>query len=178
MTDQQLWSAAVARIKTDYQALPQDLRNKLAELGAEIMALKARHQAAVSLAEPDRFCAECMGLCCRFGKHHFTAVDLLGYISSGHELFTPSFDNPVCPYHGGFGCLMEPSMRPFNCIIFICEELENRLDGQVREELVAIEVRLREIYGTIEQALGNRFANGLLITFQRTLDSERPLFNL
>jgi hypothetical protein len=177
VTDQQLWSAAVERVRIDYQALPQALKLKLAGLSAEIMALKASHQSAAATAAADEICAECKGLCCRFGKHHFTVVDLLAYLSAGRELFIPSFDNPVCPYHSGAGCLMEPSLRPFNCIIFICEQLETDLDERTSADLAGIETRLRRIYGEFDQLLGNRFANGLLITFQRALDSGAPLLN-
>lgn len=176
VTDQQLWSAAVERVSIGYDALPQALRLKLSELSAEIMALKSRHQSSVSTAAADEVCAECRGICCRFGKHHFTVVDLLVYLSLGTELFTPSFDNPVCPYHSGSGCLMEPSFRPFNCIIFVCEQLEAGLEVAVKAELEAIEASLRRIYGEFDQLLGNRFANGLLITFQRSLDTGAPLF--
>jgi len=150
---------------------------QLANLSAEIMDLKARHQTAAATAAANDVCAECRGLCCRFGKHHFTVVDLLVYLSAGRELFSPSFDNPVCPYHSGSGCLMEPSLRPFNCIIFICEQLETALEERARADLAGIEARLRRIYGEFDRLLGNRFANGLLITFQRALDSGAPLLN-
>jgi len=176
VTDQQLWSAAVERLKADFHALPQVLKLKLAALSAKIMVLKARHQAAAATAAADALCADCKGLCCRFGKHHFTVVDLIVYLSAGRELFSPSFDNPVCPYHSGSGCLMEPSFRPFNCIIFVCEQLEAGLEVAVKSELEAIETSLRRIYNEFDQLLGNRFANGLLITFQRSLDSGAPLF--
>lgn len=177
VTDQQLWSAAAERVKADYETLPQALKLKLGELSAEIMVLKARHQAAVSSFAAEAVCAKCKGLCCRFGKHHFTVIDLLVYLSAGRELFTPSFDNPVCPYHSGSGCLMEPALRPFNCIIFICEQLDTGLAKQVSLELAGIESRLRRICAEFEQLLGNRFANGLLITYQRVLDAGTPLLN-
>ena len=72
---------------------------------------------------------------------------------------------------------MEPALRPFNCIIFICEQLETGLEEQASADLAGIETRLRRIYGEFDRLLGNRFANGLLITFQRALDSGAPLLN-
>jgi len=177
VTDQQLWSAAVERVRTDYGALPEALKLKLSALSAEIMVLKARHQALVAASVAAAACAECRGLCCRFGKHHFTAVDLLVYLFAGRELFSPSFENPVCPYHSGSGCLMEPSLRPFNCIIFLCEQLETALEERTSAELAGLETLLRQLYREFDRLLGNRFANGLLITFQRTLDTGSPLFH-
>jgi hypothetical protein len=72
---------------------------------------------------------------------------------------------------------MEPSLRPFNCIIFICEQLETDLEEEARTDLAWLETRLRQMYGEFDQLFGNRFANGLLITFQRALDSGTPLLN-
>lgn len=178
MTDQQLWSAAVVCVRTEYETIPDDLRLRLSGLTDEIFTLKSRHQRLISSFDAGRICAGCKGECCRFGKHHFTAVDLLVYLSSGRDLFEPSFDNPCCPYHGGSGCLMEPGLRPFNCIIFICEQLENLLEEGVKIEVNRVETQLRGIYGELDRLLGNRFANGLLITYQRALDSGLPLFKI
>lgn len=176
MTDQELWSEAVGRVQSEYQALPAPVKQTLYELASEIRELKDAHQKLVSRNSPDRVCERCNGICCRYGKHHFTAVELIAYLVSGRELFTPSFENPVCPYIGDSGCMMEPALRPFNCIIFICEDLDSRLDEASRAELSAIEAKLRQLYLRIDQLLGNRFANGLLISFQRALDSNIPMF--
>jgi len=71
---------------------------------------------------------------------------------------------------------MEPALRPFNCIIFICEDLDNRLDEPSRAELSVIEKQLRQLYLQIDQLLGNRFGNGLLISFQRSVDAGESMF--
>ncbi|NVO00455.1 MAG: hypothetical protein HXX17_14140 [Geobacteraceae bacterium] len=177
MTDQQLWSAALLRVRSEYEALCDDLRLELSGLAHEIFLLKSRHQQLISSFDAERICADCKGECCRFGKHHFTLVDLLVYHSLDRDLFDPSFGNPCCPYHGSSGCQMEPGYRPFNCIIFICEQLENLLEDGVKVEINRIETELRRIYSEFDRLLGNRFANGLLITCQRALDSGLPLFN-
>ena len=71
---------------------------------------------------------------------------------------------------------MEPALRPFNCTIFICDEIEACLDDTVKLELAASEKKLRRLYGTLEQLLGNRFENGLLITYERSRVSGEHLF--
>jgi hypothetical protein len=177
VTDQELWSAAVGRVTSEYLALPAPVKQTLYELTSEVRTLKDEHQKLVTRFSADSLCERCKGICCRYGKHHFTAVELIVYLVSGRELFNPSFDNPVCPYIGGSGCMMEPALRPFNCIIFICEDLDSRLDEASRTELMAMEKRLRQLFQQIDQLLGNRFGNGLLITFQRSVDSGSPMFN-
>jgi hypothetical protein len=173
VTDQQLWSAASAAVRAEYAALPPRLREQLAGLLKEIGSLK---EAAASRVDSGELCTACGGICCGFGKHHFSVVDLLGYLVAGAQLFEPAFDNPLCPYHTGRGCMMAAALRPFNCIIFICEQLDAGLDDAVRRELAAMEQQLRHLYGRIEELLGNRFENGLLITYERGLSSGEPLF--
>jgi len=177
VTDQELWSEAVGRVSSEYLALPVPVKQTLYELTSEIRELKAEHQKLVARFSADSLCERCHSICCRYGKHHFTVVEQIVYLVSGRELLTPSFDNPVCPYIGDSGCMMEPELRPFNCIIFICEDLDSRLDEVSRAELSAMENRLRQLYQQIDRLLGNRFANGLLITFQRSVDSGSPVFN-
>ncbi len=177
MTDHELWSEAVGRVKSEYTALSDSIKQRLSGLTSEIRALKDEHQKLMARFSADNPCERCNGICCRYGKHHFTAVELIVYLVSESLLFAPSFEHPVCPYIGGSGCMMAPALRPFNCIIFICEDLDDRLDEASRTGLLAIENRLRQLYQEFDALLGNRFANGLLITFQRALDSGSPIFN-
>ena len=177
MTDQELWSTAVAAVQGEYSALPAGIRQRVTELAAEIAALKGAYQRRAATVDVDAACASCRGLCCGHGKHHFTVVDLLGYLAAGQELFAPLFTNPVCPYHNGGGCLMPPELRPLNCIIFLCDQLDDVLPEAARQELVALEQELRRLYCCLELLLGNRFANGLLITYERAQSGGDRLFN-
>jgi len=173
VNDQESWAAAAACVQAEYAALPPLLKQDVARLLAEIGLLKS---SSASLVDAGAFCAACRGICCGFGKHHFSVVDLLGYLVAGRELFTPLFDSPLCPYHTGTGCVMEPALRPFTCIIFICEQIDACLDVAVKAELAEIEQQLRRLYAQLEQLLGNRFENGLLITYERSRLSGEQLF--
>jgi len=169
----ELWAAAAACVQSEYAALPPLLRQEVALLIAEIGTVK---RSSASLVDAGALCAACRGICCGFGKHHFSVVDLLGYLVAERELFTPLFDNPLCPYHTGTGCVMEPSLRPLSCTIFICEQIDACLADAVKLELAEIEQQLRRLYRQVEQLLGNRFENGLLITFERSRISGEQLF--
>lgn len=167
MDSVQLWREAVRQVTDEYLSLDDNAKNQLAHYLSRIGELK---ESIAALAAADQLCAGCGGVCCRFGRHHFTVVDLLGYLHSGKPLFSPDFDNPLCPYHNGeTGCLMPAALRPYNCIIFICEEVEQGLTQANREALAGMEIELKAAYGLIERLCENRFENGLLITFERSL---------
>jgi len=176
VTNRELWSAAVAATVREYGLLPPSLKQRVGELAAEIAVVKEAYQRLATTVDAEGICADCRGLCCGHGKHHFTVVDLLGYLAAGRELFTPDFASPVCPYHTGCGCLMEPGLRPLNCIIFLCDRVEELLPGPDRQELASLEKELRRLYACLELLLGNRFANGLLITFGRAHAAGSRLF--
>lgn len=173
MNDGQLWQAATEQIQKEYLSLPGLVRVELDEALSGIAELK---NDITALASADAVCEKCGGICCRFGKHHFTAVDLLGYLHAETGLFSPDFANQVCPYHQDAGCLMPPALRPYNCIIFICDEVECRLAADVLHRLRGMEINLKELYCRVEKLLGNRFENGLLITYERSLVSGGVLF--
>lgn len=173
MNDGELWQDATEQVKKEYLALSGQVRSELDEALNGIAGLKS---AMAELASADAECEQCGGICCRFGKHHFTVVDLLGYLHAETGLFSPDFANPVCPYHNGSGCLMPPALRPYNCIIFICEAVECRLAADVLKRLRSMELSLKELYSKVEKLLGNRFENGLLITYERSLVSGGVLF--
>ena len=173
MNDGQLWQAATEQVQKEYLSLSGLVKIELDKSLKSIAELKS---AMATLASADAECEKCGGVCCRFGKHHFTVVDLLGYLQAGTGLFSPDFANQVCPYHQGFGCLMPAALRPYNCIIFICDEVECRLATDVLNRLRGMEISLKELYSGVEKLLGNRFENGLLITYERSLVSGSVLF--
>ncbi len=177
VTDQESWSAAVAAVSREYELLPGLLRERVAEICDEVAAVKNAYQGLAATVDADGICADCRGLCCGHGKHHFTVVDLLGYLAAGRQLFVPDFGNPLCPYHTGSGCLMEPGLRPLNCIIFLCDRLDDLLPEPAKGELSSLETELRRLYLCMELLLGSRFGNGLLITHERTVNSGERLFN-
>ncbi len=177
VTQQEGWLAAVSAASEEYRQLPPHLSIRVGELVAEIYLLKESFQRIAAKVDADGACARCGGLCCRHGKHHFSAVDLLAYLATGRELFTPDFAHQICPYLSFRGCLMEPGLRPFNCIIFLCDQLEGQLCEEARGELLTLEQELRRLYLCLELLLGNRFANGLLITWERAVSSGKGLFN-
>ncbi len=98
-----------------------------------------------------------------------TVVELLVYFSDGMELFAPCFERDICPYLADRGCLMAPEYRPYNCISFVCEEIDGRLTAVQKERSFAAERELRSLYEGIERLFDNSFRYGLFSSCERSL---------
>ncbi|MCM2358822.1 MAG: hypothetical protein NDI77_11785 [Geobacteraceae bacterium] len=173
MTDRESWDLAVAAVAGEFAALSPSRRALLAELTLAATACKKELNAVVTAVSAAEICAACGGGCCETGKYHVTVVDLLVYLVEGKELFTPRYDQGMCPYLGAQGCLMAPAYRPYNCVTFNCERVERLLMQAEKERLASLERELRSLYGRFEELCGNRFMGGLLMNCERDLIGER-----
>jgi hypothetical protein len=167
--DLDTWNLAVAAVKAEFVALPLAQQTLLAEMSETVKDCKRELHAVVETVSAAGVCAACGGECCRTGKYHFTVVELLVHLVERKELFTPRFEQQFCPFFGERGCLMTPAYRPFNCVIFNCERLENQLAPAQKERLVLLERMLRAVYAGFERLFGNRFMGGLLMNCERDI---------
>lgn len=137
-----------------------------ARLAALVLALKrckGELQGIVDRVDGASRCAGCGGACCAAGRYHVTGVDLLVYLVERKALFAPRFDHGLCPYLGEAGCLIPAAYRPFNCITFNCELIEDLLDPQALERFYRLERELRGLYREIDAlAPGQRLGGALL----------------
>lgn len=167
MTDQEKWNKAVELLGREYVSLSSRLRDVVESKSRRMMELKGELHRFAEGADCSAICADCGGECCRSGKYHFTVVDALVCFSTGKPIVTPRFDRVHCPCLGEAGCLMEPAYRPFNCITFNCERIENRLEPAEVERFYSLEKALRLDYREVEEMFGNRYMHGLLMNFER-----------
>lgn len=172
LTDQELWKRALSIASTEYAALPGPVKERVMEIGASIRRKKLEMYSLAGGAAIVETCADCRGLCCEKGKYHFSLIDLLMYLSTGKELFTPSFRETPCPFLGGEGCLMDPAYRPFTCITFHCERLEVLLTTADLERMSHLEGLLRVLCRQMEELFGHRLMQGLLLSCERYLRGE------
>ncbi|HEY6839183.1 MAG TPA: hypothetical protein VI389_10605 [Geobacteraceae bacterium] len=173
LTDRELWERGVAVVSKEYAALAPDRRDALL---ATIRAIKAAKEELHRLADKvdcGGLCATCGGACCATGKYHFTVVDLLVLLACGEDLFSPRFEGGRCPYLADSRCLMAPPFRPFNCITFICDMVESRLQPEDRELCLRHEKELRSGYAEVETLFAGRFMHGLLINSERYVKGVR-----
>ncbi|RQW89700.1 MAG: hypothetical protein EHM79_02780 [Geobacter sp.] len=172
MTDQELWQRAVSIARVEYENLSDQVKAQVFGIGEAIRQNKLEMYSLAGGAAVVETCADCGGLCCEKGKYHFSAIDLLMYLSTGKELFTPSFRGTPCPFLGEEGCLMSPAYRPFTCITFHCERLEELIPSADLERMCHLERSLRVLCRQMEELFGNRLMQGLLLSCARYLHGD------
>jgi hypothetical protein len=172
LTDQELWQRAVSIARVEYENLSDLVKAQVLGIGEAIRQNKLEMYSLAGGAAVVETCADCGGLCCEKGKYHFSAIDLLMYLSTGKELFTPSFRRTPCPFLGEEGCLMAPAYRPFTCITFHCERLEEFIPSADLERMCHLERSLRVLCRQMEELFGNRLMQGLLLSCARYLHGD------
>jgi hypothetical protein len=163
--DQQKWQLSCAATFQGYELLPSDTRVGLDELIAGIMQFKQELFDLALAAGGGDICRTCGGQCCLNGKYHVSVLDLLAYRSAGVEPVKPDFGaHPLCPYGGEAGCSMTPRFRSMTCLIFNCEQLEERLGADDKQRFAEAERNLRSTVDQAEKLLGYRAGRALLLS--------------
>ena len=157
------WQEGLDEVGAAFALLVEPDLQRLRTQARAMVALKEAMQELVATADAASHCAGCGGACCVCGKFHFSAVDLLVYLATGAPLFTPRFDNGLCPYLGEGRCLIPPGYRPFNCITFNCELIEDRLSRDGVARFYEMERELRRSYGEIRSLFPSGMMDGSLL---------------
>ncbi|MDW7645002.1 MAG: hypothetical protein SCI25_08165 [Desulfuromonadales bacterium] len=160
------WSRIVDTVRAEFLQLSSPERDWMEHRLRSIGLLQEQLQALFLQAGGDKCCADCLGACCDCGKNHLTLVNLLGLLQAGATIPRPDFTAP-CPFLGLSGCLLPASFRPFNCVTFNCEQVENRMTPAEREEFYDIERRLRQLYTEFDARYAGAGLSGLFIRQER-----------
>ena len=167
--DVALWAATVERAKSELAALPAAERGWLESQVARIGELQRELDRLFRAVDGPALCSDCLGGCCSRAKHHVTLTNLLGYLLAGTEQPAPDFSLP-CPLLGAQGCRLPVEQRPFNCIIFLCERIDDQLTAEQRRAFAGIEAELRKAYHAVAGRCPGASLRGLLIAAARVGD--------
>jgi len=160
------WPAILQRINRELATLSNSERNWLNERLAVIEGIQHSLDELFCKAGGADACAGCDGACCDCGRHHITLTNLLAYLLKGEEPPAPDF-RCACPYLTEQGCRLPVARRPYNCITFFCETLDDRLDSAEREQLRALDCRLRSEYQRVSARYPAASLRGLWIALER-----------
>jgi hypothetical protein len=164
-TYQQLWRSILAGLSGEVALLPQAERRWMTARLARIGRLQKRLHHLFVVANGPELCRLCQGGCCGCGRNHMTLVNLLPFLLADEAPPAADFHR-TCPYAGDQGCLLEPSRRPFNCVIFLCDQVEAALAEDQRHLFSALEARLRFLYLEFDRRYAGASLRGIFIRSQ------------
>ncbi len=164
------WPTLLKRLTLEVAALGADEKAWLKERLAVIAATQVELDELFRKADGLDACAGCDGTCCGCGRHHVTLTNLLAFLLADETPPTPDFSR-TCPYLGERGCLLTVDRRPYNCITFFCETLEDQLCADDCETLRSLDRRLRNEYLRVATRYPAASLRGLWIALQRVGDS-------
>lgn len=165
------WERGVSLLRREWDRLPEAVRDAITPLVREMMTCKEAIHQIMAEAGSESVCARCDDRCCARGRYHVSPTDLLAFIVTRTEIFTPDFSRSSCPYLGEGGCLMAPAYRPFPCITFACEAIEDRLSPLHRTRLSFLVDNLSSLYASIDSLLGRRVRGGIMHYAERNAET-------
>ncbi len=165
-TELDLWQDVVRRIDGEVRQLPVAERRWIADRLQKVGSLQERMHGCFTEADGEYICGTCQGACCLRGKNHFTLVNLLGFLLDSSYPPMPEFAR-TCPFLAEDGCTLESSRRPFNCISFLCESIEERLPEATRKNFYRLEGQLRTLYLEFDHRYEGSSLRGLFIRAER-----------
>jgi|JTFP01.1.fsa_nt_gb hypothetical protein len=162
----QLWQRTLRSVAADFQALGDEQRSWIGEAVRRIGRGQQQLHALFLAADGPSLCSRCQGACCACGTHHFTLVNLLAWLAEGLSPPDPDFAL-TCPFLAADGCRLAVDKRPFNCVIFLCEQVWERLTPVQQQQARQLEDMLRRQYLAFSQRFAGASPHGLLIRAER-----------
>ena len=154
---QVLWQDLIQQIQQEWRALDEAERSWIVVKIERLIDVQQQLHRLVTVADGEGICRDCDGACCGHGLYHPTLVTVLAHLVLNRPLPIPEFQQS-CPYLGLSGCSFSPDVRPYNCLTFICDLIEDRLSVEQRQALSTLELELRGIY----EAFDNRYVGSSL----------------
>lgn len=155
------WQQIVVAVQQELSCASEDERQWIEQQLANIHELQRQLQHLFIQADGFNQCQHCGGECCVLGNNHMTLVNLLSGLLYDN---LPAADfNRSCPFMNDHGCALAVETRPFNCVTFICERIEQQLSRQQLEQFYAMERQLRELYLAFDHRYAGSSLRGLLI---------------
>jgi hypothetical protein len=164
----ELWRRGVTLLTREFSLLSLERRDELGALLAEVGDVKEELCRLSDAAAGFAICSACRGDCCRAGRYHTTLLDLLACLALGESFLEPEFAPGSCPFLGSEGCRIGPRRRPFPCVIFICDLIDERLATDEATRFNKREQDLRLLLNRGGMRFGRNLTESLLIAMART----------
>lgn len=161
--DQQLWHLGLSRLKALYSGFTRETELGFAVLLTRYCQTKEALAEVIAEIDASSVCHQCGGQCCLNGKYRINVFDSLALFARKSIPSVNFIQRPVCPYGSQDGCSMEAGLRPADCILFICDAINEKLSPQSRMILASGEQDLRECIEQASRLTGVRLRTPLLL---------------
>lgn len=169
LCEDRLWEGTLVRCVAELERLPPQDRDWLKQRLLAISHCQLELDRLFREANGPELCASCRERCCDCGRHHFTLTNLLGFLLRGVTPPRPDY-SLSCPFAGKNGCHLDAADRPFNCVSFLCDAIDAKLDQASRRYFYQIEKQLRSEYESVAGRYPAASLRGLLISLERAGD--------
>jgi len=171
----QLWKSVVSRLMDEYKTLSMSELEWIDRRLNRIDIVQRELDQLFRTAEGESICHRCQGDCCAKGHNHMTLANLLSF--ARHDVFPPDADfDRTCPFLSSSGCELSVISRPYNCITFICDSIEQAFGEEDKQRFYDLDRELRSLYLEFSQRYQGGAMTGLLIQEDRC--PGQPLLNL
>ena len=160
------WPDFLRQVRCEFKQLPGPDQAWLQARLQEIADLQGVLDQLFSALDGLDVCYACHGACCGSGRHYLTLTNLLGSLLAGVDPPPPDFARS-CPFLGETGCLLAVNYRPYNCITFFCEQLDDRMTPEQRQLLANTDQALRAEYLAIAERFPLAGMRGLWLSLER-----------
>ena len=174
--DAHLWNVGVTALQREWASLPIEEKNWIRKRLEAIEILQQRLHQLFLNGNGVAHCRRCAGECCARGKYHVTLVNLLFFVTRDRTPPSPDFSS-TCPMLAPEGCRLAPGERPFNCVTFVCDPVEETMGPAACTTFYATERTLRRLYDEFEQRYAGAGMRGFLLAQARVGD-DSPLRRL
>jgi hypothetical protein len=160
------WQQLVVQVREEYARLGDDEKCWIAATCKQISQLQAQLDQLFRQGDGLNQCRDCRGDCCLLGHNHLTLANLLLWFS--RETIPPELDfSSTCPLLTEKGCVLSAEERPYSCISFLCDRIEEQLPLKDVATFYALERELRGLYRAFAERYAGGSMAGLLLTEQR-----------
>jgi hypothetical protein len=156
------WQTILQQVEVAYRALGDPEKEWIRQQLRQIEGLQLQLDRLFQQGGGSNACSGCQGDCCVKGHNHMTLANLLSYLQDGKVPPLADFSR-TCPFLAEQGCQLPVASRPYNCISFVCDIIENALASAKLVEFYRLEGELRSCYQRFAARYRGAGMTGLLL---------------
>lgn len=166
------WDELLNQLRRELNSITQEDLRWLQQRVVLIQEVQEQIHTLFLDANGSAVCRACSGSCCEHGHNHITLINVVAALLQ-HNVPEADF-TATCPFLTSKGCSLTVALRPFNCVTFICDAIEDHMDAAQVTEFYRLEELLRAHYAEVDQRYVGSSLRGLFIGTSR-LDAQRLL---